>query len=135
MNVINKYFSIKTNKRFQIIDISQNIQDIVNKTEINDGIVNIFTKHSTSSIIINENEVGLLTDLKDLLLDIVPEKKYNHDLIDNNADSHLKAILLGTSETVSISSNTLNLGTWQSIFFVEFDGPRNRTINLTIMGC
>ena len=98
--------------------------------------MNIFTKHSTSAICVNENEKGLLNDFEKVLKDIVKENdNYEHDFIDNNAASHIRAFLLGSSETVPIVDGRLDLGTWQSIFFVELDGPRRgRTIDLTFMG-
>jgi secondary thiamine-phosphate synthase enzyme len=98
--------------------------------------VNIFTKHSTSAICVNENESGLLNDFEKVLNDMVKENdNYKHDFIDNNAASHIRAFLLGSSETVPIVDGRLDLGTWQSIFFVELDGPRRgRTIDLTFIG-
>ena len=100
------------------------------------GIVNIFSKHSTSAICVNENEEGLLEDLEFVLSNIISNKfSYKHDNIDNNAESHLKSFLLSSSESVPISNNKLNLGTWQSVFFIELDGPRhNRIINITVIG-
>ena len=113
-------------------EINENRDD----SKISNGIVNIFSKHSTSAICINENERGLLSDFEKVLKDIVKENdNYRHDFIDNNAASHIRAFLLGSSETIPIVDGRLNLGTWQSIFFVEMDGPRrNRTIDLTFIG-
>ena len=101
---------------------------------ITDGICVISTRHTTCSIIINENERGLRTDILDMLENIVPENKsYAHNQIDNNAHSHLRAMLLGMSEIVPVEDGHLVLGTWQSIFFVELDGPRNRSVNIKIL--
>ena len=122
------------------MDITRDIVAILNETskenKIENGIVNIFTKHSTSAIRVNENEKGLLLDFEKALKDIVKEKdNYKHDFIDNNAASHIRAFLLGASETIPIADGRLDLGTWQSIFFVELDGPRsNRTVELTFIG-
>ena len=142
MLVTRKSLSINTSSSFQIIDISSDIVAIlnqINKEEINkitNGMVNIFTKHSTSAICVNENEKGLLADLEKVLKDLVKENdNYRHDFIDNNAASHLRAFLLGSSETIPIVDGRLDLGTWQSIFFIELDGPRtNRTVELTFIG-
>ncbi|WP_295614788.1 secondary thiamine-phosphate synthase enzyme YjbQ, partial [uncultured Methanobrevibacter sp.] len=100
-----------------------------------EGIVNIFSKHSTSAIAVNENESGLLEDLELMLKDLVSDKySWQHDLIDNNAKSHLKSFLLSSSETIPISNGKLDLGTWQSVFFIELDGPRkDRIVNLTFI--
>ncbi|WP_298533906.1 secondary thiamine-phosphate synthase enzyme YjbQ [uncultured Methanobrevibacter sp.] len=140
MVVINKSLRISSSSHFQIIDITHDIVAILNEiskdNKISEGIVNIFTKHSTSSICVNENEKGLLLDFEKALKDIVKEKDdYKHDFIDNNAASHIRAFLLGSSETIPIVDGRLDLGTWQSIFFIELDGPRtNRTVDLTFIG-
>ena len=127
-----KKLILNTNKNFEIIDITSKINDEIN---IGEGIVNIFSKHSTSAIVVNENENGLLEDLELMLNDLVSDKySWKHDLIDNNAKSHLKSFLLSSSETIPISDGKLDLGTWQSVFFIELDGPRkNRTVNLTFI--
>ena len=142
MVVINRSLKIDSNSNFQIIDITRDIVAILNdfnkddETQMNNGIVNIFTKHSTSAISVNENEKGLLSDFEKVLKDVVKEKdNYKHDFIDNNAASHIRAFLLGSSETIPIVDGRLDLGTWQSIFFIELDGPRrSRTIDLTFIG-
>ena len=139
--IINKSFKIDSNSNFQIIDITSDIAAILNEINkgdgrIRDGVVNVFTRHSTSAIRINENERGLLADFEKALKDIVKEKdNYKHDFIDNNAASHIRAFLLGSSESIPIMDGRLNLGTWQSVFFIELDGPRiNRTVELTFIG-
>lgn len=143
MVVINKSLNIDSSSNFQIINITSDILNILNEInkdndnkKIVNGIVNIFSKHSTSAICVNENEKGLLSDFEKVLKDIVKEKdNYKHDFIDNNAASHIRGFLLGSSETIPIVDGRLDLGTWQSIFFVELDGPRrNRVIDLTFMG-
>ena len=139
--IINKSFKIDSNSNFQIIDITSDIAAILNEINkddgrIRDGVVNVFTMHSTSAIRINENERGLLADFEKALKDIVKEKdNYKHDFIDNNAASHIRAFLLGSSESIPIMDGRLNLGTWQSVFFIELDGPRTkRTVELTFIG-
>ena len=140
MAVINRSIKIDSSSNFQIIDITSDIitvlNDIKKEKKFDEGIVSIFTKHSTSAIRVNENEKGLLNDFEKVLKDLIRENdNYRHDVIDNNAASHIRAFLLGSSETIPISDGRLNLGTWQSIFFVELDGPRsNRTVELTFIG-
>ncbi len=140
MVVISKSLRISSSSNFQIIDISRDITVVLNEInkehKMDNGIVNIFTKHSTSAIRVNENEKGLLLDFEKALKDVIKEKdNYKHDYIDNNAASHIRAFLLGASETIPIVDGRLDLGTWQSIFFIELDGPRsNRTIDLTFIG-
>ena len=133
MTVKTHFLKINTNKNFEIIDITSDINNLI---DIREGIVSIFSKHSTSAIVVNENESGLLKDFE-LTLDnlITDEFSYSHDRIDNNAKSHLKSFLLSSSECLPIKNSKLDLGTWQSVFFVELDGPRaNRTITLTMVG-
>ena len=140
MVVISKSLKISSSSNFQIIDISRDIAAVLNEInkehKMDNGIVNIFTKHSTSAIRVNENEKGLLLDFEKALKDVIKEKdNYKHDFIDNNAASHIRAFLLGASETIPIVDGRLDLGTWQSIFFIELDGPRsNRTVDLTFIG-
>ena len=133
MTVKTHFLKLNTNKNFEIIDITSSINELI---DIEEGIISIFSRHSTSAIVVNENESGLLKDFE-LTLDnlIADDFSYNHDRIDNNAKSHLKSFLLSSSECLPIKNGNLDLGTWQSVFFIELDGPRrNRTITLTMVG-
>ena len=126
---------INTSLPVELVDITDNVKDEVRKTGIQNGLCVVSTRHTTSSIIINENESGLRTDIIDLLEKLIPPSAgYQHDRIDNNADAHLKAVMLGSSETIPIIEGRLELGTWQRVFFVELDGPRKRNVNITIIG-
>ena len=131
--ITQKSFNLDTNKNFEIIDITSKVNELI---DVDRGIVSIFSRHSTSAIVVNENERGLLNDLEFMLDNLVSDKfSYQHDRIDDNARSHLKSFLLSSSECLPIRNNRLDLGTWQSVFFIELDGPRhNRTISLTIIG-
>ena len=131
--IIQDSLKIDTNKNFEIIDITSQINNLIN---IEEGIISIFSKHSTSAIVVNENERGLLNDLELMLDNLVSDKfDYQHDRIDDNARSHLKSFLLSSGECLPIKNSKLDLGTWQSVFFIELDGPRrSRTITLTMVG-
>ena len=133
MTVKTHSFKINTDKNFEIIDITSKINELI---DIDEGIVSVFSKHSTSAIVVNENEPGLLSDFEFMLSNLVTDKySYQHDRIDNNAKSHLKSFLLSSSECLPIKNSKLDLGTWQSVFFIELDGPRrSRTITLTMVG-
>ena len=133
MTVKSYSLKIDTNKSFEIIDITSQINNLI---DIDKGIISIFSKHSTSAIVVNENESGLLKDLEFTLDNLIDDKfSYSHDRIDNNARSHLKSFLLSSGETLPIKNGKLDLGTWQSVFFIELDGPRSRrTVTLTIVG-
>ena len=133
MTVKSYSLKIDTNKSFEIIDITSQINNLI---DIDKGIISIFSKHSTSAIVVNENESGLLKDLEFTLDNLIDDKfSYSHDRIDNNARSHLKSFLLSSGETLPIKNGKLDLGTWQSVFFIELDGPRSRrTVTLTMVG-
>ncbi|MEE1335323.1 secondary thiamine-phosphate synthase enzyme YjbQ [Methanobrevibacter sp.] len=133
MKIKNHSIKINTNKNFEIIDITSKINELI---DVENGIISIFSKHSTSAIVVNENESGLLKDLEFTLDNLITDKfTYQHDRIDDNAKSHLKSFLLSSSECLPIKNGRLDLGTWQSVFFIELDGPRhNRSISLTIIG-
>ena len=135
MAVFKDKIYLDTSKRTEILDFTSEVQKLINNAKIANGIVNIYSKHSTSAIVVNENESGLLDDFKNILTDIVPDNNsYKHDIIDNNADSHLKSLFLGPSEVIPFFDKKLTLGTWQSIFFIELDGPRKRTVEVTVIG-
>ncbi|MEW6011752.1 MAG: hypothetical protein CIT03_09900 [Methanobacterium sp.] len=135
MQIFKDAMEIKTSQRLQIVDITAQLENIIKSSAIKNGLINIFTRHSTSGIIINENEPRLVGDFENTLERLIPENEvYGHNVIDNNADSHVKAVFLGGSQTVPIENGQMDLGTWQSVFFVELDGPRTRKVKITIMG-
>lgn len=135
--MIKRTLSISTTEHTQFIDITKQIQDLIN---INEGIAVIRTLHTTSGICINENEPGLIKDKINFLKSIIPEDKhYQHDDREipkedkykrKNGFAHLRAMLLGSDITAYIEKGKLSLGQWQSIFFVELDGPREREIEV-----
>lgn len=128
-----KTIILNTIKNFEIIDITSQINDLI---DIDNGIISVFSRHSTTAIVVNENEQGLLNDFEFTLDNLIDDKfTYQHDRIDDNARSHLKSFILSSSECLPIRNSRLDLGTWQSVFFIELDGPRhNRQISLTMMG-
>jgi secondary thiamine-phosphate synthase enzyme len=121
---------ITTTKRCELLDITDKAQKMVNTPA---GIVLVFCTHTTAGIYVNENEPGLKEDVLTMLDTVVPKRSYLHDRIDNNADSHLKAILVGNSAVIPIENGRLHLGTWQRLFFCEFDGPRRRKVHFTVL--
>jgi secondary thiamine-phosphate synthase enzyme len=135
MQLLQEIIQLATNKRIELKNITREVAQAVERAKIKRGIVNIFTPHTTTAIIINEGEMGLLKDFEAVLQSLIPSGKgYLHDLIDSNADSHLRAIILGSSITIPIQNGNIALGSWQSIFFVELDGPRERTIRVSVIG-
>ena len=131
--IIQKSFKINASKNFEIIDITSAINDLI---DVDNGIISIYSRHSTTAIVVNENESGLLSDFEFMLENLVQDKfTYEHDRIAKNARSHLKSFLLSSSECLPIRNSRHDLGNWQSVFFVELDGPRSyRTLSLTIIG-
>ena len=126
--------NIRTIRQIELVDITKEVKSEVHKSGIVNGICVVSTSHTTTAIILNENETGLRHDILDFLEKLIPRSAgYQHDRIDNNADAHLKAVMLGSSETIPVTAGELVLGTWQHILFVELDGPRQRTMNITLV--
>jgi secondary thiamine-phosphate synthase enzyme len=90
----------------------------------------VFVEHTTAGLSVNEAEPRLLGDIERALTELVPESGWDHDEIDDNADAHLRSMLLGRDVTIPVADGTLGLGTWQSILLVECDGPRTRTVTV-----
>lgn len=131
-----KVIQIQTSKKEELIDITKEIEKIVKESKIQEGICQVYARHATAAIIINENaDPNIQDDILKAINKIIPaHDNYKHDVIDNNAASHIKASLLGPSETIPIQNNELQLGTWQSVMLVELDGPRpNREIVIAIV--
>jgi len=124
---------VRTSKKYEIIDITQKVVEVVKTTNVDEGLCCVFVPHATAAVVINENDdmqIGL--DLLEALDKIVPEGGWRHDQVDSNGAAHLKASLLGPSETIPIQKGKLAFGTWQAILFVELDGPRDRKVIVTV---
>ncbi|MDY7082517.1 MAG: secondary thiamine-phosphate synthase enzyme YjbQ [Halobacteria archaeon] len=125
-------FELSTDQRVEIVDITSKVSDVV---DIDDGICIVFVKHTTAGLTVNEKESRLVSDIEEFLKKAVPENDgYAHDEIDDNADAHLRSMLLNTSLTIPVENGDLALGTWQSILFFEGDGPRQRTVTVKTIG-
>lgn len=125
--------TIKTTKQVEFIDITDKIQSVVTKEKIKAGICIVFVPHTTAGITINENaDLNVRKDIIMELNKIVPfEDNYSH--FEGNACAHIKASLLGFSVSIFVENNKLQLGTWQGIYFAEFDGPRSREVWVKIV--
>ncbi len=115
----------QSTRREELIDITEQVKQVVNKNKINNGIVSVYAQGATAAIMIQENwDESVQTDVVNLLRKIIPRGVWLHDQQDGNGDSHLKAGLVGPSEAIPVINGKLGLSTWQNIFFCEFDGPR-----------
>jgi len=126
-------FQVRTSTQTEFIDITRSVQEAVKKTETEDGFCIVFIPHTTAAVTINENaDPSVVHDMVMALNKIILFKdQYHHT--EGNSPGHIKASLVGCSETVFIESGKLVLGTWQGIFFCEFDGPRNRKVHVRVV--
>ncbi|MDP8313813.1 MAG: secondary thiamine-phosphate synthase enzyme YjbQ [Candidatus Celaenobacter antarcticus] len=128
-----KSISIKTHSQFCMINITSQIQNIVYESGIADGIVRVFVPHTTAAVTINEGADPAV--VKDIIkeLDKIVLLRDNYLHMEGNSAAHIKSTLVGASEMVMIENGSLVLGTWQAIFFCEFDGPRQRKIFIKVI--
>ncbi|OUJ18667.1 hypothetical protein AMET1_0314 [Methanonatronarchaeum thermophilum] len=121
---------VSTEKRLEFVDITDRVNEVV--SDFDDGVVVVFSGHTTTGLTVNENETGLVEDMESMLSSLVDSDGWLHDRIDNNADSHLRGLLLDSSLSIPFEDGELLIGTWQSIFLVELDGPRTREVLIQI---
>ncbi|MBU1340695.1 MAG: secondary thiamine-phosphate synthase enzyme YjbQ [Proteobacteria bacterium] len=125
--------SVKTSARTQMIDITSQVQDVVTASGIKNGLVHVFSLHTTGAVTINENaDPAVETDILNTINKVIPwEDHFKH--MEGNSAAHIKVSLFGPSEIIPLENGSLVLGTWQGIYFCEFDGPRNRRVNIKVM--
>lgn len=121
-------FTVDTERRTHALDVTDRVEDAIPAGV--DGAVTVFVRHTTAAVTINEAEDHLLGDLEVYLEGAVDDSGWDHDRLDGNADSHLRAALVGPSATVPVDAGSLDLGAWQSVLLVECDGPRTRTVDV-----
>ena len=139
--VYSERFTVDTHERVELIDLTDRVMAHAKVVSIRDGIVSLWSLHTTSALFINESQEALLADIKQVLEDFAgADRYYRHndpahsDCSRANADAHLRAMLLGHSLTLQISAGEVVLGQWQRILLAELDGPRQRTLRLQVMG-
>lgn len=125
--------SISTKRKTEFIDITSEVNEIVRKENVQEGVCVVFCPHTTAGLVINENaDFSVRKDIISSLQRLIPEDEvYSH--LEGNSPAHIKSSILGNSLTVFIENKKLKLGTWQGIFFCEFDGPRTREIYVKII--
>ena len=127
---------IETRRREVLVDITPQVESVVQQSGIRNGLVGVYAQGATAAIMIQENwDDSVQTDVVNLLAKMIPRGVWLHDAQDGNGDSHLKSGLVGPSETIPLIDGKLGLSTWQNVFFCEFDGPRHdRRVVCTIIG-
>jgi secondary thiamine-phosphate synthase enzyme len=125
--------SVKTDRRTQLVDVTAQVQKAVLASDVADGICYLYVPHTTAAITINEcADPDVARDVEGALDRLIPVTgPYRHS--EGNSDSHVKAILVGASQTIFVQGGKLALGRWQGIFFCEFDGPRNRKVHVKVV--
>jgi secondary thiamine-phosphate synthase enzyme len=126
-------FRVRTSQKYQVIDITPQVAEAVRKADVVEGICCVYVPHATAAVVVNENDdPQVCEDLLDALGRLIPEGIWRHDRVDNNAAAHIKASILGPSETIPVCDGRLLLGTWQAVMLVELDGPRERRLIVTV---
>ncbi len=126
-------FTVKTDRRQQIVDITAEVARFVARQAPAEGLCSVYVPHATAAITINENaDPQVCEDILDALGKLIPQGVWRHDRVDGNADAHIKAAVIGPGQAIPVKNGKLLLGTWQAIMLVELDGPRTRTIHLTL---
>ena len=138
MKSLTKYLSFKTKSKKEFVNITSDIEKLVQESGINDGICLVNAMHITASVFINDNESGLHNDYEKWLETLAPHEpidQYQHnDTGEDNADAHLKRQVMGREVTIAITKGELDFGPWEAIFYGEFDGKRSKRVLVKIIG-
>jgi secondary thiamine-phosphate synthase enzyme len=135
VKVVTKDFHISTKNRNEFVDITSEVASFVSKADVKEGDCVVYCPHTTAAITINENaDRSVVHDILLTLEELIPRLRagYRHD--EGNSDAHCKSSIVGCSEHILIRNGQLALGTWQGIFFCEFDGPRSRSFSVQVRG-
>ncbi len=136
---------LRTERRLQFVDLKELVEERVRRSGVREGMVTVQSRHTTAAVLVNENEPLLLQDFEDLLRRWAPaDARYRHNDLEAreaapaderpNGHAHARALLLGASVCLNVAEGQLDLGEWQSVFLVELDGPRDRTISVQVLG-
>jgi secondary thiamine-phosphate synthase enzyme len=125
---------VKTSERNQIVDVTPNVRKLVKQLNVMDGMLIVYVPHTTAGVTINENaDPDVKSDMLAKLSEMIPKRESYYEHGEGNSDSHVKTALVGNSATVLVERGNLVLGTWQGIYFCEFDGPRSREMLVKIL--
>ena len=138
MTVARRSFEIKTPGKVSVVNITGQVRAVLEGASVREGLAVVSVPHTTCGLCVNEDEQGLRDDLvrmgTSLLEPLERSGPFRHDCIDDNARAHLTAVLLGHSVTLPVSGGDLVVGTWQSVFLLELDGPRSRRVDVFLLG-
>jgi len=136
MKAHTEYLTFNTRKRYEMVHITPEIDRIVRESGVEDGLCFVTPMHITAAIYVNDNESGLIEDISTWLETLAPARpEYRHHQTgEDNADAHLKALLLHHETTLPVSDGRLELGTWQRVFYAEFDGRRQKRVLVKVLG-
>jgi len=125
-------FEVPTSSRSQMVDITARVREVVRRAGVSGGACIVYVPHTTAGVTVNENaDPAVAADILEQLEKLVPRGSYRHR--EGNADSHIKASLMGFSLTLPVEYGDISLGTWQGVFLCEFDGPRRRTVKVKVI--
>jgi secondary thiamine-phosphate synthase enzyme len=137
MKAFTKYLTIKTEKKIEIVNITNQVEDAVRESQIKEGLCLVNPMHITASVFINDEEEGLKVDFLKWLEKLVPDDvgEYQHNLTgEDNAYAHLRRTIMGRETVVAITNGNLDFGPWEQIFYADFDGQRSKRILIKIIG-
>ena len=135
MKIFTDYLFFNTKERIEFINITGQVEDIVKKSGVKEGLVLVNPMHITASVYINDAEPGLIEDFKEWLKKLVPmDKNYRHNVGEDNAYAHIMRTVMGRESVVAITNGKLDFGTWEQIYYAEFDGHRKKRVLVKIIG-
>ncbi|MEM1611813.1 MAG: secondary thiamine-phosphate synthase enzyme YjbQ [Desulfurococcaceae archaeon] len=137
VKVYTQVLKVKTSERFQLVDITGMVEEVVRNSGVSNGLVLVFAPHATAAIIVNEREPGLISDILNKVKELTEpgSPKWKHNTVDDNAHAHIGSTFFGAERVFPVVNGRLLRGTWQNIFFLEMDGPRpGREVCVVVMG-
>lgn len=135
MKIVTEQFGVRSRNREQMIDITGEVNSIISQSGIREGEVLVYCPHTTAGITINENaDPDVVSDILMMLSKLVPANMSGYRHSEGNSDAHVKSSIIGCSEQLIVKGGSLELGTWQGVYFCEFDGPRSRRVFVQVRG-
>ncbi len=135
MKIVTEQFGVRSRSREQMIDITGEVNSLIGQSGIREGVVLVYCPHTTAGITINENaDPDVVSDILMMLSKLVPSNMSGYRHSEGNSDAHIKSSIVGCSEQLLVKGGSLELGTWQGVYFCEFDGPRSRRVFVQIRG-